>query len=145
MIPAIGLACGAFVKVIINSILIPIIGINAAAIGSVASSFTAMTIELICLYKNLKLDLNYNQTLIKPIIVTLIMGGVAILSYKFIFMLISSVSIATIVAIIIAVLVYFFGIILFKVFDREDWHMLPYGDKVYRLLGKMKLVSTTNN
>ena len=73
------------------------------------------------------------------------MGVAAILSYKFTSLLISSVSIATLVAIIIAVLVYFFGIILFKVFDREDWHMLPYGDKIYRFLGKMKLVSTTNS
>lgn len=143
-VPAIGLACGAVVKLVVNLVLIPTIGINGAAIGSIASSLTAMVIELVCLYKTLKLDINYNQTLIKPLIATVIMGVLAILSYKGIAILLNRESIATIMAILIAVIVYFFGIILLKVFDREDWHMLPYGDKIYRFLGKLKLVKPTN-
>ena len=144
MIPAISLACGAIVKVIINLTLIPIIGVNAAAIGSIACSLTAMTIELHCLHKNLKLNLNYNQTLFKPIIVTLLMGIAAFVSHKYITIFLNNESMATFMAIIIAVIVYFFGVIIFKIFDREDYHMLPYGDKVYRFLEKIKLVKPTN-
>ncbi len=144
MIPAIALAFGAMVKVIVNLLLIPQIGINGAAIGSIACSLTAMIIELICLSKNIKLDLDYNKTIIKPMIVTLIMGIVALLSYEFILILLKSVSIATLSAIIIAVIAYFFGIIVFKVFDREDFHMLPYGDKIYKFFEKIKLVKPTN-
>lgn len=144
MIPAMGLAFGALVKVIVNLTLIPTIGINGAVIGSIASSLTAMIIEIVWLYKTLKLDINYNQTLVKPLIATLFMGGVSILSYKVILILFNHASIATVLAILIAVIVYFFGIIIFKVFDREDWHMLPYGDKIYKFLGKLKLVKLTN-
>ena len=144
MIPAVGLAVGALVKVIVNITLIPMIGINGAAIGSIASSLTAMVIELICLYKTLRLGMNFKQTLIKPITITLIMGVAAMLSCKWITILLNSASIGTIMAILIAVIVYFFGIILFKVFDREDWHMLPYGDKIYKFLEKLKLVKPTN-
>lgn len=144
MIPAVGLAVGALVKVIVNITLIPMIGINGAAIGSIASSLTAMVIELICLYKTLRLGMNFKQTLIKPITITLIMGIAATLSCKVITILLNSASIGTIMAILIAVIVYFFGIILFKVFDREDWHMLPYGDKIYKFLEKLKLVKPTN-
>ncbi len=145
MVPAVALAFGAVVKVIVNLVLIPTIGINGAAIGSIACSLTAMIIELVFLHKSLRLDINLKQALLKPIFVTIIMGIASLLSYQCVIMLINRASIATISAIIMAVIVYFVGIVLLKVLDKEDYHMLPYGDKIYRFLEKMKLVKSTNS
>lgn len=145
MIPAISLACGALVKVIINLNLIPQIGINAAPIGSIACVLTAMILELYFLHKNIKLEIDYTKTLIKPIIITIIMGVSALASYNIIKILLKSTSIATILAIIIAVIVYALCIVIFKILDKDDYHMLPYGDKIYKFLQKIKLVNATSS
>lgn len=139
-VPAIALTFGALSKVIVNVFLIPVIGINGAAIGSIACSLVAMIINIVSLHKTLKLDLDYKQGIFKPIFITLIMGIAAILTYKGGLIFLNRTSIATIVAIIMAIVVYFFGIIIIGVFEREDYHMLPYGDKIYKFLEKMKLV-----
>lgn len=145
MAPAICLACGAVVKVLINLTFIPKVGVYAAPIGSISCVLTAMILELIFVRKSIKLDLNYNQTIIKPIFATVVMGVVARLSYEGIKIILRSASIATLMAIIIAVVTYVLSIVVFKILDRDDYHMLPYGDKIYKFLQKIKLVKLTNN
>lgn len=145
MIPAISLGAGAIVKLIINLTLIPAIGINGAPIGSIACVLTAMIIELYFLHKNIKLDLNYTQTIIKPILVSSLMGIFAFGTFYIIKNLINSTWIATVLAIIIAVIIYILGIILFKILDKDDYYMLPYGEKIYTFLQKVKLIKLTNN
>lgn len=140
--PAASLGCGAIVKLILNLILIrnPQIGIYGAAISSVAAALTAMIINLIVLRKKIKLDTDKVSLIIKPIIATLVMGAVAFLTHYYANMLIEKDRIATIIAIILAVIVYIFAILSLKVFDREDYHMLPLGDKIYKFLQKLKIV-----
>ena len=140
MVPAMGLAIGALAKVVVNVLLIPAIGVNGAAIGSIVCSLVAMIINIVFLHRSLKLNMDYKQGILKPLTVTLIMGIMAVLTYKGVLMIINRTSLATLMAIIMAIIVYFFGIILFGVFDRDDYHMLPYGDKIYRFLEKLKLV-----
>jgi stage V sporulation protein B len=142
MAPAASLGCGAIVKLILNLILIrnPQIGIYGAAISSVAAALTAMIINLIVLRKKIKLDTDKVSLIIKPIIATLVMGAVAFLTHYYANMLIEKDRIATIIAILLAVIVYIFAILSLKVFDREDYHMLPLGDKIYKFLQKLKIV-----
>ncbi len=143
-VPAISLAIGAGVKLVLNLLLVtnPNIGIYGAAIGSVAASFTTTIIELIVLRKNMKLNTNKTQAIIKPVIATLLMSAVTLLSYEYIGRLNISNSIVTIITLLIAILTYFFGILKLKIFDREDYHMLPYGDKIYKFLEKIKVVKS---
>lgn len=145
MIPAICLACGALAKVIINVIFIPKVGVYAAPIGSISCVLTAMILELIFVRKSIKLDLNYNQTILKPIFAVALMGLISRLSYEVIKILLGSASIATLMAIIIAVITYVLSIVVFKILDKDDYHMLPYGDKIYKFFQKIKLVKPTNN
>lgn len=141
-VPAISLGCGALTKLILNLILIriPEIGINGAAIGSVACHIVASIINYSVLRKNIKLDINAKQSVIKPIIATIIMAVSAVLSRKLFVMLLGTSRIATVGAIGVAVLVYGVSLIALKVFEREDYHMLPFGDKIYAFLQKIKLV-----
>lgn len=140
MIPATSAACGAVVKLIINLTLIPKIGIIGATIGSIACFLTALLIQIYFLHKNIKLDLNYNQTLVKPILAAFLMGGLALLSYEGIKVLLNSASLATVMAIIIAIISYVLIVIGLKILDRDDYHMLPYGDKLYKFFQKIKIV-----
>lgn len=142
LVPAASMACGALVKLILNLTLIriPEIGIYGAAFSSVASSCTVTIIEMIILTKSLKFDNSKTQMVFKPILATIIMGVVAYASYHLIATYLFESAITTVIAICIAVIVYLLSVLGLKIFDREDYHMLPYGDKIYKFLEKIKLV-----
>lgn len=141
-IPAASLGIGAITKLILNLILIriPEIGINGAAIGSVCCHLVATCIGFTILRKNIKLNTNFVQFILKPVVATGIMALMTVMSEKILINFIGSSRVITLLAIIIAVITYFLSVILLKVFEREDYHMLPFGDKIYRFLEKIKLV-----
>ncbi len=138
MVPATALGIGVVTKLILNLILlrIPAINVYGASIGSVACHLVAFIIAFLVLKKNVKLSLNWNNFVIKPIISTAIM---AICSYAIYIVLggIISTKLATIIAILAAVIIYALAIIALKVFTKEEIKMLPYGIKIYNILEKM--------
>lgn len=140
-VPAIALGCGVLVKLIANLLLIPIEGIyeNGAAIGSVLCHIVSFTIVYNVLKRTVKLDFRISQMVIKPLLVTILMSVISYASYKGILVLGMSSMLATIVGIVVAVVVYGIFVILFKILTREDIDMLPSGDKIYRILQKMKI------
>ncbi len=142
LVPAGSLACGAVVKLILNLTLIrnPEIGVYGAAISSVISSIVVTTIEMIILTRILKFDSNIKEMLVKPIVATTLMGIVAGGTYYLVNTYLVSGAIATFIAIGAAVLVYALAVVKLEVFSREDYHMLPYGDKIHKVLEKIKLV-----
>ena len=106
---------------ILNLILVPIpsIGVNGAAWASVACHVVAFSIAFTALRKNIKLNLTFSKFVIKPILATAIMG---ICSY-FIYLALCSiiaVKLATIVAIVSAIILYTLAIIALKVFSKEE-------------------------
>ena len=140
MIPTISLGCGVIVKLILNLILVPIpsIGVNGAAIASVACHVVAFTIAINALKKYVKLDLTTTKFVIKPILAVTIMG---ICSY-FVYMILTGIiaqKLATIIAIVIAVIIYILAILALKVFSKEEIAMLPQGQKIYKILEKLKI------
>ena len=140
MIPTVSLGVGVIVKFILNMILvpIPIIGVNGAAWASVACHVVAFTIAITMLRKNIKLDLTFSKFIIKPIIATLIMG---VCSY-YIYILLKGIIIermATIIAIFMAVLIYAISMIFLKIFTKEEFEMLPAGDRIVKILEKFKI------
>lgn len=128
------------VKLILNLILVPIpeIGVNGAAIASVACHLVAFSIAITSLRKNIKLDLGFSKFVIKPVIATLIMG---ICSY-FIYLILLGIipqKLATIVAIAVAVVIYALAVIVLKVFSKEEISMMPFGEKILKILEKLKI------
>lgn len=98
----------------------------------------AFCIAITSLKKNIKLDLSFSKFVVKPIIATLVMG---ICSY-FVFLTLLGIipqKLATIVAIVIAVVIYVLAIIALKVFSKEEVLMIPYGEKVVKILEKLKI------
>lgn len=121
-----------------NIVLIPIsnIGVNGAAIGTIACNLIACIIGFSVLKKNMDIKFKFSKYIFKPILATIIMS---VCSYA-IYLGINSIfpaKIATILAICIAVIVYILAVIVLKIFTKEEIFMIPYGQKIYKLLEKI--------
>lgn len=142
IIPATALACGAVAKVITNIVLIsiPEINIYGAAIGSLVCHVISFAIGFTVLRKNIKLELTFNKFVLKPIIATFMMCICTMFSYNMLVGIIGN-SKATIIALIVAVIIYALSVIVLKIFKKEDFYMMPYGQKVYKVLYKLGIYS----
>ena len=134
------MGAGVIVKLILNLVLVPIpqIGVNGAAWASVACHLVAFCIAITALRKNIKLNLTFTKFVIKPTIATAIMG---VCSY-FIYLTLKGIIIerlATIIAIIAAVIIYILAIFALKVFSKEEILTLPMGNKICKVLEKLKI------
>ena len=52
---------------------------------------------------------------------------------------------ATIIAILVAVLVYGLAVIVLKIFTKEEIFMIPYGNKLYKILEKLEIYKESKN
>ena len=140
MTPAISLLIGVTVKCVLNLILVPIPGIGAAgaAAATAVCHAIAFLIGFNVLRKNIKLNLNFGRFIIKPFVATTMM---AICSYA-IYLLLYRIypgNMVTILSIIVAIVIYFFAVFILKIFTKEEIFMIPYGQKLYKILEKIKI------
>lgn len=138
MVPAISLGIGMIAKLIVNLALVsnPMFGANGAAIGSVVCHMIAFSIAFTTLRKNIKLNLKVRNFLIKPILATIIMSICSLFIYNLLLGIISQ-AWATIIAIIFAIIVYVVSVVVLKILSKEEFYMIPYGQKVYKILEKL--------
>ena len=139
MVPAVSSFIGLLVKLVLNVILIQIpgIGVNGAAIGSIVNNVLVFAISYYILSKTIKLDIKLIKFVIKPIFATFIMCITSYYLYTILIKLALSAKIATIIALVFAVIVYLLSIITLKIFTREELHMIPYGNKLCKMLEKL--------
>ena len=125
-IPALSVLTGGIAKVILNLILVPIpeINIYGAPIGSIACQAIAFFISFFVLRKNLPMKLSAVKYFFKPFFAAVIMGGCAAGIYALLSPL-AGIALSTVISIVIAALVYFVLIIVFKVFSKEELSSLP--------------------
>lgn len=140
MVPTISLAVGVVVKFILNITLIPNpnIGVYGAAIGSVACHMVAFCIAFTMLRKNIKLNLTISKFILKPVISTIVMGVCSYFTYSILNGIIIE-RLATIIAILVAVTIYIIMILILKIFTKEEFKMMPAGDKIVKILEKIKI------
>ena len=140
MLPTVSMGIGVIVKFILNITLIPNpnIGIYGACIGSVACHLVAFLIAFTSLKRNIKFKLPFSKFVIKPIIASGIMG---ICSY-FTYVILKGIIIermATIIAIFVAIVIYILAVVVLKIFSKEEFLALPAGNKIIRILEKLKI------
>lgn len=125
---------------ILNLILVPIpsIGVNGAAWASVACHVVAFTIAITALIKHIRIKINISKFVIKPAMATFIMGGCSYFVYNLLTKMVAG-RLATIIAIIVAVIIYVFTIAALRIFSKEEILNLPKGEKIYKFLVKIKL------
>ena len=142
-VPAIALTIGVLVKLLLNLILVPIPtdvfplgGAVGAAFATDMCHIIAFSIVFTVLRKNVDLKLSFSKMVIKPLIACLMMAIVSYGSY-ILFKGIFVQNLATILALLVAVVVYILSIFILKILNEEDILMLPSGNKIYALLVKM--------
>ena len=145
-IPAIALAIGATVKFVLNIILVsnPQINVYGSPISSTVCQMINFIICTYCLTRYIKLDLNYEKHILKPVISALIMGVVAYFSHKYLLGMIGN-SKATIIAILMGAITYGIMIIATKTLNKEDFSRIPFGTKIYSMLIKLGIYKENIN
>lgn len=141
VLPVVNLFIGAVVKIIVTYILvgIPALNINGAAIGSVLAYLTAGLLNYRGLRKYADVDLDLRSIFIRPLYASVIMGLSAIAVYKLVYLIIARNIIATGLAIVAAVVVYFIMIFVTKAVTRDELELIPKGDMIYRFAEKLRL------
>lgn len=139
-VPAAALTIGVLLKLILNLILVPIPtdvfplgGVVGAAFATDICHLTAFCIVFSVLKRTIKMKTSFFKLIAKPLIASLMM---AVVSYGVYILLkgIIAAKLATIIALIVAVIAYLLSILVLKVFSKEDILMLPFGQKIYAIL-----------
>lgn len=139
--PAIGLLCGAFVKVILNLILIriPSVNIYGAAYSSIVCHVVAFSVCFYLLHRAIPLKVPFGKFVVKPVLANILMGAFSIGAYALLYRLTSSNAIGTLGSIALSVAFYAVVIAVMRVLDRDELLQLPGGEKLYALLCRVKL------
>ena len=139
-VPVIALGIGITIKTILGIVLIsnPDINIVGAVIGSIVCQLISFLICFRVLKVSLKLKLEKKKMILKPAIATALMGLAVWACYS----LISGVAgniISTLVSILVGVITYLTAVLALKILTKEDIMMLPYGNKIYKILYKLHI------
>jgi len=133
---------GAVVKVILTYTLTGIkwINVKGAAISTVIAYLIASVLDLISVRKYTRIKIDVKEIFIKPIVSTLGMTIAARLVYLSMLNFVGA-RISTLVAIMIAALVYGILLLVTKTLTYDDFSLFPKGDKIANILVKLKLIN----
>lgn len=138
-LPIISMIVGACVKIISTNVLMRIgLGMYGAPLGTVLCYMTISVINFAFIAKKVKLIPEFKEVFLKPFIAA-IPCALAAMGVYFLVEGIHA-KLATLVAIVAAVLVYLVAVLLIKAVTAEEIMMIPKGKKVYSLLHKLKLM-----
>lgn len=138
--PVVNMLVGGVVKVLMNYFLIPVWGIDAAPIATTVCYGTIALLNLGCILFKLKIKINFNYMILKPLVAAVIMGAGVVLVYGFMDRVLPGSRLVTIAAIGIGAIIYFFALIFVKGIRREDVQNLPKGEKIAQVMEKFKLM-----
>lgn len=137
--PLISMLVGAGVKIATNFVLIQFIGMKGTPISTFLCYLVVTMLNLHFIHKHVGIMPKLSELFGKPLAAGV---GCAVSAY-FVHAFLSahmSDTVATLAAIIVAALVYFVLLFVFRGVSGEDVKLLPKGEKIYRLLVKIKYV-----
>lgn len=140
--PAFNALWGALTKIPVNYILIAIPGINVvgAVISTTVCYIVCSILNFRALVKATGVKPDYVGMLLKPGFSAVVMSIAALIGYYGIYGILKSNTVATLIAIIFAMGVYFITMILIKGFDREDLKMVPAGTRLIAFLERINRI-----
>ena len=142
VLPVINLAIGLVVKITCSYALVGVhaLNVNGTALGTVLTFVVVSILNYLGLKKYADVKLNMTMVFISPLVSSIVMGGFAWGSYKLFLMISGSNTLSTLVAVLIAALVYFVLIFRTKTITREDAGLIPKGDKIFEIAEKIHLI-----
>ena len=141
-VPVVGAILGAITKVILNALLIriPAVNVLGAVLSTTGCYLVAGVFDVIMLSKLTGTRFDFMGSFLKPVIGSVAMAAGAIGSYQLFFELVGSNTIATLLAICVAIAVYGLVMLLIKGIVEEDLQAVPGGGKLTRILKKLRLL-----
>lgn len=141
-LPIASMSIGVAVKFISAYILIsiPEIAIYGAPISTLLCYFTAMMVNFFFMAKYTKCVPGIRRVFLKPFIASAICALSAMGTYYVLKNLLGEGRIVTMISIAFAAVIFFFALFLIGGLTKTDILLLPKGEKIYRLLLKLKVV-----
>lgn len=120
--PVINLIIGCIVKIILTWILVAIPGVNiyGAVIASISAYIIVTLLNIISLKNKIKINISIYDSFIRPLYASITMITVVLLSYKFIMIKTSSISISCLFSVFMGIIIYIIAILVFKVFEIDE-------------------------
>lgn len=115
-------------------------GIYALVIGNITFPLVICILNWVAISRYLTYKQEIMKTFIIPFISSIIMGIFAFLSYKGVYQLISVNAIATIVAVMVSIIIYFLFIILLRGLSIEELYSIPKGRIIVKIATKLHLI-----
>ena len=150
-VPAKALALGCVFKIGLNYILIgiPEINVKGAVFGTAFFYLLCIFYNYAVLRKETGVRIDIKTVIVKPLIAAVLCGGAAYGSYTVLCNVLTfgdassrlnGQSLACLVSIGVAVVVYAISVLLMKTLVKDDILMLPKGEKMAKILEKYKLI-----
>lgn len=120
--PVKNLAIGCIAKIIITYILVPIpkINIYGAVIGSTIGYVISCGLNIMLIKRKLSMSISFYECVVKPLFASVIMAISVVVGYKYIFFYTLRSDLACLLSILIGVIIYFFAVILFRIFNYRE-------------------------
>lgn len=134
------ISLGIHVSVLVLLLYVTDINIFAVVISDMVFSFMMCVLNQRSLKKHLGYRMEFKRTFLWPFICSAIMGVIARLVYQGLYALIKSNAFAVIIAIIIAIIVYAVCLIVTRTITKDELLSFPKGDKLYKIVHKLKLM-----
>lgn len=109
-------------------------GIHSVVIANLIFAVVVSALNHFAIYKTINYKQEIKQTFIIPLISAVVMGAFAFGSYKLSMVILDSIRLSLVIAILIAVFVYFVTLVLLKGVNEYDLSLIPFGGKIYRVL-----------
>lgn len=109
-------------------------GIHSVVIANLIFAVVVSALNHFAIYKTINYKQEIKQTFIIPLISAAVMGAFAFGSYKLSMVILDSNRLSLVIAILIAVFVYFVTLVLLKGVNEYDLSLIPFGGKIYRVL-----------
>lgn len=143
--PLYSMLCGAAVKLISNAILLHVIGMYGTPISTFLCYLTAASMNLYFVARHAKIMLNIRRVFIRPLIASVLCALSAMASYTlFTTVLSMSGRLPTLLAILVAVVVYALLIFGIRAITADDIRLLPKGERILGVLKRLHLVKEEN-
>ena len=132
---------GMIMKIIVNYILvgIPEINIQGANVGSMVCYGFVTVVAMFVLCRRTGVIPDFMSILVKPLLASLLCGAAAYFS-EILFDIVLMQSIATILSVIVAIIVYIISLLLLRAIKREDILQMPKGNKIVKVIEKRHLI-----
>jgi stage V sporulation protein B len=135
-LPIVTMLVGGVIMVLFDffMVAIPSINIFGSPIGTCICYGVTCTLDLIIVRRIVPNCPSFLTVFGKPVLASVIMGAAAWGSYGLIHRVTGSNTVATLLAVILAVAVYAVLVVALKTLTRDDLSLMPKGDKIARLL-----------